>query len=206
MSGVGETASELAQIPRGTSFLAAAISAGCATQVLAVPAGHRPAPTTNVQNKNVNKINDKSGLNEPSTCSIILLDPFTPSSFIYLSISYYKISVKVLVGILISKEFIEFQRIYYNNLKKISKYCVQTRNTFFDMYHSYKISDASEEKTDSNITSHITSPATLLAFYRVRTGLLTIADYISIAHRATITPYAPNTKTIIVSSVCGRAY
>lgn len=42
--GDGETASELALIPRGTSFLAAAISAGCATQVLAAPAGHRPAP------------------------------------------------------------------------------------------------------------------------------------------------------------------
>lgn len=51
MNGDGETASELALIPRGTSFLAAAISEGCATQVLAAPAGHRPVPTTNVQNK-----------------------------------------------------------------------------------------------------------------------------------------------------------
>lgn len=109
MSSDGETASELALIPRGTSFLAAAISAGCATQVLAMPVGHRPAPT-NGQNKNVNKINDKTGLNEPSTCLLILLDPFTPCSFIYLSCICCLSILKI-----------QFQRIYYNNLKKISK-------------------------------------------------------------------------------------
>lgn len=84
---------------------------------------------------------------------------------------------------------------------------LQRHLTIFNIYCLYKIFyKQSLERTKSDLTSHKTSPQLFLIFNGVPTGLLTTADYISIAHRAATSPYAPNTKTEIVSSVCGRAH